>query len=449
MQYERLVVEAGDNTFTLDLHPGLTVVGGVGQLERDGLVAELCGALGHGRAGVHLEVTSDSGTRFAIFRPHGARHRVIDVDAAVDVTREFSDDDGNIDLLSRAGLSVREAKESMRFTAADLVTSRERDEMVRALAQVNQNELWVAAEALRQAQRRLDEEAAAVGTSAEDADVIERIEERHAAFERSQALQERWRKQTFLASGLSAIGVVPAVLQFGTLAAIPLILIAVAATVASIWMWRLTERTAREEEEALAAAGAQSYLGFHLQRVNGLLSSDQARKRLMQASEEHREAQRRWAVIAGDVDLAWALSQRSAIAAAVKLRHEVVSLGMLPSTSDNADGERTTALAHALIGRLNELRTLGPGNESFPAILDDPFVGVEPAITPSLLELLVRSSTHQQVILLTEDEQIVQWAKLEAMTGALGVVEPSRVGVTHRGPAAAEDSSADWITLDH
>jgi len=444
VQYERLVVEAGDNTFTLDLHPGLTVVGGVSRMERDGLVAELCGALGHGRAGVHLEVTSDQGGRFAIFRPHGARHRVIDVDAAVDVTREFSDDEGNIDLLSRAGLSPRQAKEAMRFTAADLVTSRERDEMIRSLAGVNQNELWVAAEALRQAQRRLDEEAAAVGTSAEDAEVIERIEARHAEFEASQALLERWRKTTFLTSGFAAIAVAPAVLAVGSIAAVPLIAIAVAATVASILMWRRNDRAAKAEEEALAEAGAQSYLGFHLQRVNGLLSSDQARKRLMQASEEHREAQRRWAVIAGEVDLNWALSQRSEIAAAVKLRNDVVSLGMLPSASPDADGERTTALAHALIGRLNELRTLGPGNESFPAILDDPFVGVEASITPSLLELLVRSSAHQQVILLTEDEHILQWAKLEAMTGALGVVEPSRVGVAHR-PAETAERTADAI----
>jgi hypothetical protein len=436
VRYERLVVEAGDNTFTLDLHPGLTVVGGVGHMERDGLLAELCGALGHGRAGVHLEITSDSGSRFAIFRPHGARHRVIDVDEAVDVTAEFSDDAGNIDLLGRAGLTPREAKEVMRFSAVDLVTTEERDEMVRTLARVNQNELWVAAEALRQAQRRLDEEAAAVGTSAEDAEVIERIEARHAEFETSQALLERWRKTTFMASGLSAIGVVPAIMYFGTIAAVPLMLAAVAATLASILMWRRNEQAARAEEAALAEAGAQSYLGFHLQRVNGLLSSDQARKRLMQASEEHRDAQRRWAVIAGDVDLTWALSQRSEIAAAVKLRQDVVSLGMLPSATNDGDNERTTALAHALVGRLNKLRTLGPGNESFPAILDEPCAGVGPEITPSLLELLVRSSVHQQVILLTEDERIVQWAKLEAMTGALAVVEPSRVGVQRKSADA-------------
>ena len=81
------------------------------------------------------------------------------------------------------------------------------------------------------------------------------------------------------------------------------------------------------------------------------------------------------------------------------------------------EGDRAASLAHAVVSRLNQLRTLGPGGESFPVLLDDPFGSVEPTIKPSLLELLVRSSLHQQVILFTEDETIVSWARLEAMTG--------------------------------
>jgi hypothetical protein len=425
VHFERLVIEAGDNTFTLDLHPRLTVVGSVGQIEREGLIGELVGALGAGRPGVHLELVSDGGARFAIFRPYGSRHQVVDVDGAADVTADFSDEEGRIDLLGRAGLDLRAAREVMRFGATDLLTTRERDRLVQELAQVNQNELWVAAEALRQSQRRLDEEASAVGSSAEDATVIERIEERHAEFERSQVLLERHRKWTFLLSGFAAIAVVPAVLYVGVLAAVPLMLMAIASTLYSIITWRKNEAARTAEEEALAEAGAQSYLGFHLQRVNGLLSSDQARKRLMQASEEHREALKRWQVIAGDADLAWTLSHRDAIAEAVRLRQDVVSLGMVAGPSEHADNERAAALAHSVVSRLNELRTLGPGGESFPALLDEPFTGVEASITPSLLELLVRSSQHQQIILFTEDETISQWARLEAMTGAVGLVEPS------------------------
>ena len=39
-------------------------------------VGRLLGALGRGRSGVHLEIQSDAGARYAIFRPAGARHRV-------------------------------------------------------------------------------------------------------------------------------------------------------------------------------------------------------------------------------------------------------------------------------------------------------------------------------------------------------------------------------------
>jgi hypothetical protein len=42
-----------------------------------------------------------------------------------------------------------------------------------------------------------------------------------------------------------------------------------------------------------------------------------------------------------------------------------------------------------------------------------------------MLELLIRSSEHQQIVLLTDDETVAAWAKLEAMTGALSLVEPA------------------------
>jgi hypothetical protein len=46
-------------------------------------------------------------------------------------------------------------------------------------------------------------------------------------------------------------------------------------------------------------------------------------------------------------------------------------------------------------------------------------------VKAELLTLLLEASNDQQIILLTEDETTVAWARLEAMTGMLGVVEPS------------------------
>ena len=71
VQFERLVIEAGSNTFTVDFHERLTVVAGMGRLEREGLINELVGALSSKRSGVHLEMISDAGNRFAIFRAPG------------------------------------------------------------------------------------------------------------------------------------------------------------------------------------------------------------------------------------------------------------------------------------------------------------------------------------------------------------------------------------------
>ena len=94
MRVERLVIEAGENTLTLDLHPRLTVVAGMGRVERESLVGELIGALGGSRPGLHLELEERSGRHLAVFRPTTGRHRIVDVDRARDVTAEFTDADG-------------------------------------------------------------------------------------------------------------------------------------------------------------------------------------------------------------------------------------------------------------------------------------------------------------------------------------------------------------------
>ncbi len=444
VRFERLVIEAGGNAFTLELHPRLTVVSGVGQMERDALVNELVGSLGSGRAGVHLEVVSDSGSHFAVFRPHGAAHQVVDVDAAVDVTAQFADAEGHVDLLSRVGLDARSAREAMRFSASDLVTSSERDEQVRRLSQVNQAELWVAAEALRSAMLRVDEESEALGTSAEDAAVIELIEARHARFEERETRFEQRRTATFYVSGFAGVGVVPISWYLGLVAAVPLILLALVATAMSVMTWRAMVAAHHDEDEALAGAGAQSYLGFHLQRVNGLLSSDRARRDMMQAAENQRESMRRWSVVAGDIDVGWALLHRDEIDAAVRLRNDVIGVNHPGMTSESRND--VGALAHTVTRRLNALRSVGSGNESFPALFDEPFSAIDGTATPAMLELLIRSSEHQQIVLLTADDAVCAWARLEAMTGALSLVEPKVVdaergtGTVDRRDAATRDA---------
>lgn len=426
MQFERLVIESGASSVSFDLHPRLTVIAGMSQMERDGLINEFVGALGNSRSGIHLELVAGNGNRFAVFRPSGAPHRVIDVDHRTDVTQQFSDATGSIDLLSRAGLDVRTARKVMRFGSQDLAETTERGAYIQQLARIEQNELWSAAEALVIADRRMEEEADAVGSSVEDAEVIERIERHHEQFERTQVDNEKVRRMTFLAAGFAALLAVPAAALIGTFAVIPLGLVALAAVAVSIVYWQRMEKARTAEEAALADAGAQSYLGFHLQRVNSLLGSDQGRQRLIRAAEEHRQAAQRWHALAGEVDVNWAVANRAEITGAARLRADVQPF-LTPE--DPSSGDRTAAAAHAVLGRLEQLRSLGPGWESFPALLDEPFQGLDSGTLPAMLELLVRSSEHQQIILLSESATVSEWARVEAMTGAIGVIEPSAIVV--------------------
>ena len=419
VKFDRLVIEHAEHRVTFDLHPRLTVVAGLGQLERDGLINEFVGALGSSRPGVHLELTADDGHRFALFRPVGDTHRVIDVDAREDVTAHFVGPDGEIDLLQRAELDQRSARRAMRITSEDLVGASETSERIRRLSSSDQDELWRAADDTLEAERRLEDEARAAGGNVEDAEVIASIEEHHERFEQTQAESEQVRRATFLIAGIAALLSIPLAPAVGAVIVAPLAMIAVLAVVTSFVTWRRAERARSAETDALAEAGAQSYLGFHLQRVNGLLASDLSRQRLLHAADEHRDAQRAWEALAGDTPAAWALARRDTIVAAARAQREMDGL-----TEPGAAPEETGAIVHEFLGRLDALRHLGPGGESFPALLDEPFEHLPAAALPTLLETLVLTTEHQQVVLLSSDERLADWARVESMTGTMSLVEP-------------------------
>jgi hypothetical protein len=422
VQFERLVIEAGSNTFTLPLHPRLTVIAGVGQLERDSLIGELVGALGSSRTGVHAELIDDAGRHLAVFRPEGAKHRVVDIDTAKDVSREYTSEDGRVDLLHHHGLDLRKARRKMRFSGPDLHTGTQGAALVRELSDKDQAKLWLAAETLRRTDDQLQTVAEEVGSAPEDAEVVDRVEQRHAQLEAAQERQERHRKKTYLASLGCTVAAIPIGLVAQVLA-YPLLVAAVISVLISVGFHRGVKRAVKAEEAALSEAGAQSYLGFTIQRVNGLLSSDAHRKVLMSAAEEHRTAVATWRAVAGDVQVDWAFDHREEIMATARVRKDVHAMSALSSTAPGED-DRTSDFARVIIARLAELRTLGIGGESFPLVLDEPFVDVDKSTKPALLELLGHTAGAPQLIFLTEDEDVASWARLEALTGALAIVEP-------------------------
>jgi hypothetical protein len=422
MRVERLVIEAGENTLTLDLHPRLTVVAGMGKVEREGLVGELIGALAGTRPGLHLELEDRRGRHLAVFRPTTGRPRVVDVDRAQDVTSDLSAPDGGCDLLANLGLDSGAARRLMRFGAADLAASSHRGQAVEVLASLDQRRVWTAADALRRAETDLTTESEAIGSAPEDAAMIEEVEARHTALENAADRFERTRKRTFLISGSCAGLTFPGVGLAGV-SGLLFLVVAVAAVGASLRARAGVGRAARAEERALADAGAQSYLGFQLQRVNVLLGNDVNRKALMDVAGARRGALAEWQQIAGDIPVEWALANREEIEEAARMRREVDALGALSSTAPTVADDLVGDLAHVIVTRLAEARAVG--GEGVPLLLDDPFRGLDPAIKPMLLELLGRSAGEPQILFLTEDEDVASWARLEALTGEVALIEPA------------------------
>ncbi|MEY2432858.1 MAG: thiamine transport system ATP-binding protein [Acidimicrobiaceae bacterium] len=418
------MIQAGSNSFTLPLHPRLTVIAGLGQLEREGLIGELIGALGSSRSGVHAELMQDDGRHLAVFRPEGGRHRVVDIDSATDVSKEFTTADGRIDLLEHAGVDRRVARRRMRLSSSDLSAASQGATLVRDLAEQDQTKLWAAAEGMRRTDDDLQQVAESVGSAPEDAAVIDRIEERHHKFEAAQERHERFRQKSIVIALAGAVSAIP-IAFFNRFAAMGPLFLASLAVLLSVLFRSAMERAERAEEEALAEAGAQSYLGFHLQRVNGLLSSDANRKKLMSAAEEHKKAITEWKRIAGSIQVDWALEHREEIEAAAHVRRDISALGTMSATAPDMNNSNATELARLLVSRLSEVRHFGVDGESYPLILDDPFIGLERGLKPSLLELLGHGAGSPQLIFLTEDEDVASWARLEALTGALSIIEPT------------------------
>lgn len=140
-------------------------------------------------------------------------------------------------------------------------------------------------------------------------------------------------------------------------------------------------------------------------------------------AEDRRRARATWQQLAGDVPVAWAIANREEIEAAARLRHEMDALVSLSTTTPDVADDVTDDLARALVSRLAESRTAG-GGEGLPLVLDDPFQGLEPSVKLLLLELLGRSAGRPQILLLTDDEDVASWARLEALTGDLAILEP-------------------------
>lgn len=442
MQYSRLVIEQGSTTFSLSFHPRLTVVAGVDSGARKGLVAELIGGLSSTRTGVNLEVTDDRGRRLAVLRPAQGGHRVIDLGSGTDVSEEFRATDGRLDVLGRYGIDARTARDRLHLDRTMLERDAKHDESVQRLSELDQTELWSTAARVRITEDEMQAIGDETRASAEDAEIVARIERHHQGLEEAVEQHRRLRRDASLVCGASLLAALPVALVQPTMA-VPILVIGMATILLAFLLRARVESVQKMEQSALADAGVDSYLGYVVGRVDQMMDDTEARRRRLAVAEDHRAAAARWINLVGDVSVEWALAHHEEIETAARLRRELAALRQVSSTAPEID-QHASVLAQTLIAHLGRLRTLGSGGESLPLLLDDPFIDVEPSTKLTLMELLARTAGTPQVILLTDQDEVASWARLEALTGEVALVEPAIAtqAPAQRTPAAGSGNLA-------
>lgn len=173
------------------------------------------------------------------------------------------------------------------------------------LARVEQDLLWTThARALRAAAHLDAEQVALGGLSSEGPSpvVVEEIETAHTRLEAAEAVAEQRKLAGLIGSGVG-VALLAISLMSIIFLAVPAVLIGAGA---AIWAFVLPRREVNAanavEQRALDAAGAPTWLAFHMRRVDAVIDPE-ARERLEVALLENRLAITAWRELAADVDL--------------------------------------------------------------------------------------------------------------------------------------------------
>ncbi|WP_436793684.1 hypothetical protein [Actinospongicola halichondriae] len=255
--------------------------------------------------------------------------------------------------------------------------------------------------------------------------MLDAVEQKHADLVKATENYDKIRLVSLTVADIGAIVGLALAFSDKTASALPFLLMAVAGVVLALYFRRNVSRAEDAERNALSFAGAEDYTSFHVERVSALLDSDAERRRFMEAVSGHRKASEDWKAIAGDISLTFALEHTDQIRLSAEVQHGVRSLQHLSETAPVVSADTTAELAQALLNRIEAVRALTPGAEVLPMVVDDAFVDLEPTVKPMLLDMLSASAGAPQVILLTADEDVISWARMEAMTGQVAVVEPT------------------------
>jgi Holliday junction resolvase-like predicted endonuclease len=436
MRFERLTLTSGTTSVSMPFHPRLTVIAGVGQLERDSISSELLGALSGAKRRSRLELVDDRGRRLVIERhdTDPGLDKVFDAATGVDVTKELRTSGGEVDILATNGLTLAEVKQRARITAADLNPGA--DAGLSRLARHDQAVLWAAAERVLQTEAVAKAEAATLSGRNDDVASIERIEQRHGACESAENRLSHLGRLGFRlalpAAAAAAITYVAADKRIayalgGVIAAVLVLLGLLLVHVALL---------RRREHKALATVGADSYIVFHIRRMDELLAGQMNRQKLAEVAHARTAALAEWKHLAGGATVEWALANKDRV---LTLQRRNATL----AADVTGGGAEAAEMAQGVIARLADLRHACASGDSIPLLLDDPFTGSGTAAKQWLLELVGRSAGSPQCVLLTEDPEVASWARMEAIGGQLAVIEATPVDITPEVSASVVDAALD------
>ena len=439
MRFNRLVIEAGQAQVSLAVHDRLTVVAGAGPDLRALLVRELRGGLDGTRSGLRADLTADDGTQLAVHRPDGQPHRGLNVTTASDETERFRTPDGRVDVLFGFGVERSEQRDLLHVDESEVVEVDVTDRAINRLADLDQTELWSTAARVRITDEELREVDDRIGSSVEDQDAVATIERHHHTLE---SAIEQHRQLSRKALGAAVLAFIAALALTTVDARMPLAVLAIGTIclLLTFVYWARIAQIRRSEKIALSQVGADSYLSYTVKRVDGMFTDTEDRRRKLALAEDHRNAAIHWTRLAGDVSVEWAIEHHTQIEKAARLRHQLRGLTRSSAPEPGLD-DRAADYARALVEHLDELRDLGTGGESFPLIIEDPLHGSAPSTRLALLELLARAAGKPQVILLTDQDDVASWARLEALTGEVALVEPTAEPIEpdrQQGPADQE-----------
>ena len=403
---------------TYDFHPGLTVVD-ARRADPHQLTATLVGALGTGEAGVHVEADLDNGRAVVAFRPHGATHRVVDIETARDVSAPFRRNDGRIDLLGASGLEESAVTHAIVAGEGDLRDGDPTEAWFARLAGHDVETILVRAQAVVAAEKDLREATTVARANPGEAEAFERVANELVTATAAEKRHDRIRIATLVAGSALPLAAILGMNKLGNVGALTLIGASLALTVGCLLYERKLSRAVEAEREAVASAAIDEDT-ITERMANTPVGDPAVRQALLESSNAYQDASAHWTELAGTIPAPWVLTHTERLREMTRLKSSFGSSEVLDAL---ATQPASNDLIAALAGRVAALTQSTSSRERLPLFLDDPLADLKWVEKAPVLEFLGRLASTQQVVLVTNDEETLGWARLEAMTGGVRVVD--------------------------